>query len=209
MVFWPESISGEDPQWVQAAALMRVLPLDARNTGGRLPATFFEQARDFLSRPMIEVERRRVEAPYFEYSLRFTVSCSVHGRIPVDDHVQLAEFCRVVDQALHSPVARAERRRIITMQRQVLEDRNRDMEKSPYFNHRKLHALPELPDPDASEPTDSHVHYTAAVIQARSGGAVNSHVEALRLLVQKGLGMGESSGEQSSNNQPARERQSS
>lgn len=113
MVIWPQTISPTDSAWKQVCALMRVLPLDPRAavTKGSCPRPFLERSDDVLVRPEIWVDRRRVPAPYWTYTLRFGVSASVHGSIPVEDAEQLMEFRQVVDAALVGPLTQAERKR--------------------------------------------------------------------------------------------------
>ncbi|MBK4737924.1 hypothetical protein [Noviherbaspirillum pedocola] len=135
MVIWPQEVSSKDVEWRSACALMQVLALDPRREslrGGRgWPVRrYFDSADDYLQRPMIYVDKQRVPAPYYQYSLRFNVSASVHGQIPVDDEQQLAEFRTVVNAALSGPLTVAERRqweneeaqRTHTSQREPVEE---------------------------------------------------------------------------------------
>lgn len=110
MVIWPEKVVTGDEGWDNACALMRVLALDPRRRN-RKSISYFETADDFLDRPKIWVDRRHVLAPYFSYTLRFNVSASVHGSIPVDDSEQLEEFRRQVGASLLSDLTVAERAR--------------------------------------------------------------------------------------------------
>lgn len=113
MVIWPQKISPDDEAWQQACALMQVLALDPRRHQDRATrhlGRFFESADDLLERPNIWVDRRLVPAPYFSYCLRFNVSASVHGSIPIDDEAQLNEFKRAVNAALQGELTTAERK---------------------------------------------------------------------------------------------------
>ena len=113
MVIWPQKISTDDVGWQQACALMQVLALDPRrpqNRATRHLGRYFESADDILERPNIWVDRRQVPAPYFSYCLRFNVSASVLGSIPVDDVQQIAEFKRAVNSALRGELTTAERK---------------------------------------------------------------------------------------------------
>lgn len=116
MVIWPDKVVRGNPDWDRVCSLLKVLALDPRRplpVGSRrnVPREYFTSADQFLERPMIQVDRRRVAAPYFSYSLRFNVSGSVHGSIPVDDAEQLAEFRRAVNEALQGGLTIAERKR--------------------------------------------------------------------------------------------------
>lgn len=113
MVIWPEKISSDDDGWLRVCALLQVLALDPRQLSpmGLKPRRYFETADDFLIRPIIWVDRKQVPAPYFSYSLRFNVSASVHGSIPIDASDQIEEFKRRVNAALQSPLTVAERKR--------------------------------------------------------------------------------------------------
>lgn len=113
MVIWPQKISPDDEGWQQACALMQVLALDPRRPPTRAArhlGRYFESADDILERPNIWVDRRLVPAPYFSYCLRFNVSASVHGSIPIDDVAQITEFKRAVDAALRGELTAAERK---------------------------------------------------------------------------------------------------
>lgn len=113
MVIWPKKISPEDEGWQQTCALLQVLALDPRrhqDRGTRHLGRFFESADDLLERPNIWVDRRQVPAPYLSYCLRFNVSASVLGSIPVDDEAQIAEFKRVVNAAMTGELTKAERK---------------------------------------------------------------------------------------------------
>ena len=113
MVIWPKKISPDDAGWQQACALMQVLALDPRrppNRAARHLGRYFESADDILERPNIWVDRRQVPAPYFSYCLRFNVSASVLGSIPIDDVQQIAEFKRAVNSALRGELTTAERK---------------------------------------------------------------------------------------------------
>lgn len=114
MVIWPEKIDRDDENWLQACALMQVLALDPRRHNDNAtskPRSFFESADDYLVRPNIWVDRKQVAAPYFSYDLRFNVSGSVLGSIPIDDANQIAEFKRVVNAALQGELTTSERKR--------------------------------------------------------------------------------------------------
>lgn len=113
MVIWPETISSDDDGWVRACALLQVLALDPRQPSPRgfKPRLYFETADAILIRPYIWVERKQVPAPYFSYSLRFNVSASVHGSIPIEATDQIEEFKRKVNAALQGPLTVAERKR--------------------------------------------------------------------------------------------------
>lgn len=113
MVLWPHKVSSDDKEWQQACALMQVLALDPRRPlepASRTPRGFFESADDYLVRPNIWVDRKQVPAPYFSYTLRFNVSASVHGSIPVDDAEQITEFKRAVNLAIQGELTTAERK---------------------------------------------------------------------------------------------------
>lgn len=113
MVIWPKKISPDDAGWRQACALMQVLAFDPRRPMDRTTrhlSRYFESADDLLERPNIRVDRRLVPAPYFSYCLRFNVSASVHGSIPIDDEAQLTEFKRAVNAALQGELTTAERK---------------------------------------------------------------------------------------------------
>ena len=113
MVIWPQKISPDNEGWQQACALMQVLALDPRRPptrAARHPGRYFELADDILERPNIWVDRRLVPAPYFSYCLRFNVSASIHGSIPIDDVAQITEFKRVVNAALCGELTAAERK---------------------------------------------------------------------------------------------------
>ena len=115
MVIWPKAAHRGDEGWDTACALMRTLALSPRKDGSATGADknssrYYERATDYLVRPKIWVDKRRVDAPYFLYSIRFNVSASVHGRISIDDATQLAEFCDAIDAALQSDLTKAERR---------------------------------------------------------------------------------------------------
>lgn len=112
MILWPKRVSRDDEQWRNALALMQVLPLDPRifPFQNRVPGhKFLTSVEEFLERPSIYVDRRLVPAPYFSFSVQFSVSGGVCGSIPVDDEEQLAEFRRVVGAALNSELTMAER----------------------------------------------------------------------------------------------------
>lgn len=113
MVIWPEKVSCDDAAWQSACALMMVLALDPRQSRSRTRKTgeYFETADDFLIRPLIWVDKKQELAPYLSYSLRFNVSCSVHGYIPIDAADQIKEFKERVNAALQSPLTVAERKR--------------------------------------------------------------------------------------------------
>ncbi len=113
MVILPNSISSDDNGWVQACALMLVLPLDPRcsTSPQRRAGRFYQTADELLERPNVWSDQKQVPAPYFTYCLRFSVSASIHGSIPIDDAVQISEFKRVVNAALQGELTMAERRR--------------------------------------------------------------------------------------------------
>lgn len=98
------------PAWANAVALMQVLALDPRRPPQRGRA-FRVDADEFLMRPTVTVDRRQVPAPYCLYHLEFAVSCVVMGQIPVEDVKQLAEFGKVVNEALDGSLTTAERLR--------------------------------------------------------------------------------------------------
>lgn len=103
MVIWPKKVEQGDHGWDQALALLKYLPIDTRRPDG-----FLASADDFLVRPKIWVEQRLVDAPYFAYTIRFAVSCSVLGQISVDSTAELDEFKRAVSEALVSEITVAE-----------------------------------------------------------------------------------------------------
>lgn len=113
MLIWPKAVNDSDPDWARACALLQVLALDPRQPSlrGHKPRPYFETADDFLVRPEIWVDRKRVPAPYYSYSLRFNVSASVHGSISVAAADQLEEFRRAVNAAIQAPLTAAERKR--------------------------------------------------------------------------------------------------
>lgn len=113
MVIWPQKISPDDEGWRKACALMQVLAFDPRRHMDRTTrhlSRYFESADDLLERPNIWVDRRQVPAPYFSYCLRFNVSASVLGSIPIDDEAQINEFKRTVNAALQGELTSAERK---------------------------------------------------------------------------------------------------
>lgn len=116
MVIWPKTVARGDSDWDGVCALLRVLALDPRSprqnkAGWYAPPGFYASADDLLERPMIVVDRKQQPAPYYSYSLRFNVSASVHGQIPIGDTAQLAEFRRAVNASLQGPLTDAERKR--------------------------------------------------------------------------------------------------
>lgn len=116
MVIWPQKVCRDDEGWRRTCALLQVLALDPRRAP---PAsslrnksrTYFESADDFLIRPNIFVDRKQVPASYYSYSLRFNVSISAHGVVPIADMEQCDEFRRAVNAALRSELTVAERKR--------------------------------------------------------------------------------------------------
>lgn len=116
MVIWPKIISADDEGWRRACALMQVLALDPRQPSprGYKPRKYYETADDFLIRPMIWEDKKQVPAPYFQYALRFDVSASVHGSIPIDATDELEEFRCRVNAAIHGPLTVAERKLLET-----------------------------------------------------------------------------------------------
>jgi len=112
MVIWPKAINVSDDAWRQACALMQVLALDLRKYSprGYQRREYYESAEDFLVRPMIWENTKRVPAPYLQYALRFNVSASVHGSIPIDAADELEEFGRWVNAAIQSPLTVAQRK---------------------------------------------------------------------------------------------------
>lgn len=114
MVIWPKAVSRGDEGWEKACALLQVLALDPRmplSRGFQKQRNFFESADDFLVRPNIYVDRKLVPAPYHSYCIRFNVSASVLGSIPIDDCEQLDEFRRAVSAALVGELTVAEQKR--------------------------------------------------------------------------------------------------
>ncbi len=109
MILWPQVVSKSDGDWMSACALMQVLPLDTRATLYDRHGQFLESADAFLVRPMIQVDRKQVPAPYFQYCLRFSLSASVHGTISIDSVAELEEFRHVVSQCLASALTQSER----------------------------------------------------------------------------------------------------
>lgn len=109
MVIWPTTISPNDAQWRRACALLQVLALNPRLDYSK--NRYFETAEDYLIRPNIWVDRKLIPAPYYTYAVRFAVSASVHGSIPIDDELQLNVFKKAINAALHGPLTMAERRR--------------------------------------------------------------------------------------------------
>lgn len=115
MVIWPKIVARGDSDWDSVCALLQVLALDPRSSrqtkgGWYAPPSFYASADDLLERPMIVVDRKQEPAPYYAYSLRFSVSASVHGHIPIGDTAQLAEFRRAVNASLQGPLTEAERK---------------------------------------------------------------------------------------------------
>ncbi|MCK9985388.1 MAG: hypothetical protein AzoDbin1_01860 [Azoarcus sp.] len=104
MVIWPKEVSRNDVGWQQAVGLMSIATLElrrpVRNERGRRVQAFVTSADDLLVRPTITAERRRVEAPYFQYRLAFDVAVTVHGAIAVDSYAELEEFRRTVNAAI-------------------------------------------------------------------------------------------------------------
>ena len=134
MVIWPQKISPDDEGWQQACALMLVLALDPRRPPTRAArhlGRYFESADDILERPNIWVDRRLVPAPYFSYCLRFNVSASVHGSIPIDDVQQLAEFKRAVNAALRGELTAAERKSWEANEQRLVVLRQADSRRHP------------------------------------------------------------------------------
>lgn len=113
MVIWPKSINKNDGEWLRACALMQVLALNPRQESKRVrkPRETLKTADDYLFRPLVWIERKQVPAAHYSFSLRFNVSASVHGTIPVDDVDQIEEFKRVVNAALQGALTEAERNR--------------------------------------------------------------------------------------------------
>lgn len=103
MVIWPKKVVSGDEGWDQALALLMRISLDTRRPDG-----FFTSADEYLVRQKIWVDRRLVDAPYYSYCLRFGVSCSILGRIPVDSTSELEEFKRAISEALTSEITIAE-----------------------------------------------------------------------------------------------------
>lgn len=174
MVIWPQKISPDDEGWQQACALMQVLALDPRRPFTRTTrhlGRYFESADDILERPNIWVDRRQVPAPYFSYCLRFNVSASVLGSIPIDDVAQITAFKRVVNAALQGELTAAER-------------------KSWEANDQRLDVLRKADSRDSSSSQDGASAATAHVLQAvaadesakasRHYTAVRNEIEAPR-----------------------------
>jgi len=126
MVIWPKAVSRDDEEWNKARALMQMIGLDPRrpvNIFERVKSredlwpgrAFFDWAKDILHRPMVYVGRspNPVPADYFEYCIRFEVSASVNGRIPVGDASQMEEFLLTVVAALGSDLGVAVRDRLL------------------------------------------------------------------------------------------------
>ena len=116
MVIWPEKVARGNADWDRVCSLLQVLALDPRRplplrSRWNASREYFTSADQFLERPMIYVDRRHVPAPHFSYAIRFNVSGSVHGSIPVDDAEQLEEFRRAINEALHGRLTQAERKR--------------------------------------------------------------------------------------------------
>lgn len=112
-MLYPETIADSDGDWRKACAFLQVIPLNPRKKppSGSLPRTFYETADDYLVRPMIDCDGKKVPAPYYCYVLRFAVSLGVSGRIPFEANDQLDAFRRTVNAAIQTDFGLAERRR--------------------------------------------------------------------------------------------------
>jgi hypothetical protein len=104
MVLWPQTISQDDRAWKQACALLQVLSLDPRmpSPRGYAPRKMYTTARDYLVRPMLWIEKKQVQASYYLYCVRFSVSASIQGSIGLNDFAAINQFCERIDAALNS-----------------------------------------------------------------------------------------------------------
>lgn len=197
MVIWPQKISPDDEGWQQACALMQVLALDPRRTVTRTTrhlGRYFESADDILERPNIWVDRRQVPAPYFSYCLRFNVSASVLGSIPIDDVTQITEFKRVVNAALRGKLTAAERKSWEANDQRLAVLRKADSRDSSSQNGAPAAAAHAFQAVAADESAKASRHYTAVrnEIEAprRFDGiprsSLSRHEEVLAGLVQLG-----------------------
>lgn len=148
MVIWPKNVNRGDGDWKKVCMLLQVLALDPRmgeRWDGRArqwTSSYFHNADDYLIQPMIYVDQKRVAAPYYSYSVRFAVSCSFHGAIPVDSASELEEFRGAVNAALCSPITLAERRRWETNDDYLKACRSRnDADKEHYDAKRSEYGL--------------------------------------------------------------------
>lgn len=187
MVIFPSRVGSTNQDWLKACALMKVLPLDTRIFSMRNRKSnkhFIDSVDDILERPMIYVDSKEVPAPYFQYTLRFNVSASVHGQIPVGSELQLYEFTSVVTNALNSPLTVAEKNRWIADSKRV------ECERKNSFSGALVHLAEQK-----LKAAESFCYYDNARRQLESVNAHTGnhhtvqHIEVLDLLIQQGLAM--------------------
>lgn len=106
MVIHPGRISKYNKDWIRACSLLKVLSLDTR-TLGKSKTSY--SAEDYLLRSKVFENGNWIDLPYYSFSLRFSVSASIHGSINVDSAAELEEFKAVVNSALCSEASIAER----------------------------------------------------------------------------------------------------
>lgn len=126
MVIYPACLSKEDPEWMRACALMKMLALDPRMPpSGRRGENrgFYQCADDYLIRPRQFMNGKWVDAKFYSFSVRFAVSASIHGSIDIDDDTSLAEFRRAVGSAIEGPLTAAERERHVLSGERLALDR--------------------------------------------------------------------------------------
>lgn len=106
MVIFPGRISKDNQDWIRACSLLKVLALDTRTLGkGKTSYS----AEDYLLRSKAFANGKWIDHPYYTFSLRFSVSASIHGSINVDSGAEIEEFKAVVNSALCSEASIAER----------------------------------------------------------------------------------------------------
>lgn len=175
MVFWPEHISASNPTWGQVCALLRVLPLDPRMGYHGEQMLYLNDADSLLRKPMVWNESYRTlqPAPYFQFAVRFSVSCSFHGSIPENDTAQIFEFREALNEAIQSPLMQAEMHRWVRDERRLAAERNADrLARFEKWGGQApmMIPVPDLPQPGESEPEDPHVFYKSAVENLRAQG---------------------------------------
>lgn len=183
----PNAIASSDTAWMQACALMQVLPLDIRTGHGRRSrspaAGLIENADSFLTRPTITVNRKQVLAPYYQYMLQFKVAECVFGTIDVDSQDELTEFRRVVNDALSGPLTSAERRRLAALHARAQLPSRMWGESTP-----EIERLCEI---EAAEEAAALINYTSVMLQTGATVPVRQprdrFAEAMSALVALGM----------------------
>ncbi len=191
MVIWPKKVSPSDQGWQDACALLQVLALDPRRPIAmqkgrnriREAQRFYESADEYLIRPTIYVDRQPVLAPYVTYDLRFAVSATVIGSIPIDSESELVEFNSVLNSALQSPFTTAERKKWIAEYERIRCIREKD-------------PMPDVFSAAATDENRKSMRWyndtRAAIEEPRTGevrASISSHEEVLRRLIQLGAAM--------------------